>query len=71
MEVLYNFNTSNVFIYHMAEWTGYPPEDNFNTSNVFVYPTFLSHSSVSIISLNLDIFNVFQLFSQPAVHFQN
>ena len=39
MEVLYNFNTSNVFIYHMAEWTGYPPEDNFNTSNVFVYET--------------------------------
>ncbi len=37
MEVLYNFNTSNVFIYHMAEWTGYPPEDNFNTSNVFIY----------------------------------
>ena len=39
MEVLYNFNTYNVFIYHMAEWTGYPPEDNFNTSNVFVYET--------------------------------
>ncbi len=44
---------------------------DFNTTLVFVYPTFLSHSSVSIISLNLDIFNVFQLFSQPAVHFQN
>lgn len=35
---------------------------DFNTTLVFVYPTFLSHSSVSIISLNLDIFNVFQLF---------
>ena len=48
-----------------------PRLSDFNTTLVFIYPTYLSHSSISIISLNLDIFNVFQLFSQPAVHFQN
>ena len=43
--------------------------DYFNTTLVFINPTFLSHSSISIISLNLDIFNVFPLFPQPAVSF--
>ena len=65
------FNTTLVFVYHQLTDVIYDSIDHFNTTLVFVYPTFLSHSSVSIISLNLDIFNVFQLFSQPAVHFQN
>ena len=60
MEVLYNFNTSNVFIYHMAEWTGYPPEDNFNTSNVFIY---LKNESVRHMQVVISIHLMF-LFIQ-------
>ena len=63
MEVLYNFNTSNVFIYHMAEWTGYPPEDNFNTSNVFIYPKCMRYAYEQIFYFNTS--NVF-IYHDPA-----
>ena len=69
MEEIDYFNTTLVFIYQMAHNAAFEINAHFNTTLVFINPTFLSHSSISIISLNLDIFNVFPLFPQPAVSF--